>query len=60
MKIGIIGSGQVGQILAKAFYAEGHTVTLGTRNISKEEVVKFKEANPGYRDRNFCRNCKSW
>jgi predicted dinucleotide-binding enzyme len=47
MKIGIIGSGIVGQVLAKAFYSEGHTVQLGTRNTTKEEVLKFKEANPG-------------
>jgi predicted dinucleotide-binding enzyme len=46
MKIGIIGSGIVGQVLAKAFISEGHQVKLGTRNIAKEEVVKFKEANP--------------
>jgi predicted dinucleotide-binding enzyme len=41
MKIGIIGSGIVGQVLAKAFTSEGHDVTLGTRNISKPEVIKF-------------------
>ena len=45
MKIGVIGSGIVGQVLAKAFNSEGHRVQLGTRNTSKEEVVKFKEAN---------------
>lgn len=41
MKIGIIGSGQVGQVLAKAFKAEGHAVVLGSRSTSKPEVVKF-------------------
>lgn len=41
MKTGIIGSGQVGQVLAKAFKSEGHDVTLGTRDISKADVVKF-------------------
>jgi predicted dinucleotide-binding enzyme len=46
MKTGIVGSGVVGQILAKAFASEGHQVKLGTRNTAKEEVVKFKEANP--------------
>jgi len=46
MKVGIIGSGIVGQVLAKAFHSEGHEVTLGTRNIVKEEVVKFKNENP--------------
>ena len=46
MKVGIIGSGIVGQVLAKAFTSEGHSVKLGTRDITKEEVIKFKEANP--------------
>lgn len=45
MKIGIIGSGVVGQVLAKAFANEGHRVTLGTRNIAKEELVKFSKEN---------------
>ena len=43
MKIGIIGSGQVGQVLAKAFKSEGHEVTLGTRNSGKPETAKFNE-----------------
>ncbi len=47
MKIGIIGSGNVGQVLSKAFKSEGHEVMLGTRNITKEEVVSFKNKNPG-------------
>jgi predicted dinucleotide-binding enzyme len=47
MKIGIIGSAAVGQVLAKAFESEGHDVMLGTRNTSKEEVVKFKNENEG-------------
>jgi 8-hydroxy-5-deazaflavin:NADPH oxidoreductase len=45
MKIGIIGSGQVGQVLASAFLKEGHPVMLGTRDITKEEVVKWKTEN---------------
>ena len=36
MKVGIIGSGVVGQTLAKAFKSEGYEVMLGTRNTSKE------------------------
>jgi predicted dinucleotide-binding enzyme len=43
MKIGIIGSGTVGQVLAKAFTAEGYSVILGTRNTSKEDVLKFNK-----------------
>jgi len=46
MKIGIIGSGIVGRVLASAFIAEGHQVVLGTRNIHKEEVSKWKKENP--------------
>jgi predicted dinucleotide-binding enzyme len=46
MKIGIIGSGIVGQVLGKAFITEGHAVMLGTRNTAKEEVVNWKQANP--------------
>ena len=45
MKIGIIGSGIVGRVLASGFLNEGHSVMLGTRNISKEEVVKWKKEN---------------
>ena len=42
MKIGIIGSGIVGRVLATAFISEGEEVMLGTRNISKEEVDDIK------------------
>jgi 8-hydroxy-5-deazaflavin:NADPH oxidoreductase len=46
MKIGIIGSGIVGRVLGSAFLKEGHSVTLGTRNTSKPEVIKWKTENP--------------
>jgi len=46
MRIGIIGSGDVGQTLGTAFLTEGHEVMLGTRNPGKEEVKKWKQANP--------------
>jgi predicted dinucleotide-binding enzyme len=46
MKIGIIGSGIVGRVLGNAFLSEGHDVMLGTRNTSKDEVVKWKKENP--------------
>ena len=45
MKVGIIGSGIVGRVLATGFLKEGHQVMLGTRNIGKEEVVKWKNEN---------------
>ena len=41
MKVGIIGSGDVGQTLANAFKSEGYEVMLGTRNPSKKDVVDF-------------------
>lgn len=44
MQVGIIGSGIVGQVLAKAFHAEGHNVVLGTRDTSKADVVDFHTA----------------
>ena len=47
MKIGVLGSGIVGRVLASAFLKEGHSVMLGTRNISKEEVTKWQTENSG-------------
>lgn len=46
MKVGILGSGPVGQALGHAFSAEGHQVTVGTRNVSKPELLKWQKANP--------------
>lgn len=43
MKIGILGSGDVGNALAKGFRAEGHDVLVGTRT-PRESYVSFKEA----------------
>jgi hypothetical protein len=45
MKIGIIGSGDVGRTLGSAFLKEGHQVMLGTRDITKEAVLKWKSDN---------------
>ena len=53
MKIGIIGSGIVGRVLGKAFLTEGNEVMLGTRNTSKDEVVKWKKDNPKGQTGNF-------
>ncbi len=47
MKVGIIGSGIVGRVLATAFLNEGHNVMLGTRNTSKDEIIKWKDSNAG-------------
>ena len=53
MKIGIIGSGIVGRVLASAFLKENNEVMLGTRNVEKEEVVKQKNENPAGQPGNF-------
>ena len=53
MKIGIIGSGIVGQTLARAFQQEGYTVQLGSRNPDKEELIRFKKENPGIKTGTF-------
>ena len=44
MNIGIIGSGAVGQQLAKDLIAHGHHVTIGTRDASK--LAEFSVQNP--------------
>jgi 8-hydroxy-5-deazaflavin:NADPH oxidoreductase len=47
MKVGIIGSGDVGRVLGTGFLTEGHQVMIGTRDIKKEAVVKWLAENPG-------------
>jgi 8-hydroxy-5-deazaflavin:NADPH oxidoreductase len=47
LKIGVLGSGDVGRVLASAFLKEGHPVMLGTRDPSKDQVVKWKKENEG-------------
>jgi hypothetical protein len=46
MKIGVIGSGIVGQTLGAGFLKHGHEVMLGTRDPQKPEVRKWAQANP--------------
>lgn len=41
MKIGIIGSGDVGRRLADGLLDLGHQVKVGTRDTSKKEVVAW-------------------
>ncbi|MEP6711936.1 MAG: NAD(P)-binding domain-containing protein [Ferruginibacter sp.] len=53
MKIGIIGSGIVGQVLGSAFLKEGYEVMLGSRNPQKEEVTKWKNKNSAGLSGNF-------
>ncbi len=45
MKIGIIGSGTVGQQLASDLVKQGHDVTVGTRDTAK--LAEFAGQNPG-------------
>jgi 8-hydroxy-5-deazaflavin:NADPH oxidoreductase len=35
MNISILGTGSVGQALAKKLYSLGHTITIGTRDVQK-------------------------
>jgi predicted dinucleotide-binding enzyme len=53
MKTGIIGSGEVARVLGSAFLKEGHQVLLGTRDPSKEAVVKWKSENAGAQTGSF-------
>lgn len=53
MKTGILGSGIVGRVLGSAFIAEGNEVMLGTRNVKKDEVVKWLTENPGAKAGSF-------
>lgn len=58
MKAGIIGSGQVGQVLAKAFLDEGYVVMLGKRNVAKPELEKFKAENAAIAIGNFAQTAQ--
>jgi predicted dinucleotide-binding enzyme len=44
MKIGVIGSGSVGQVLASGFLKHGHDVMIGTRDPAK--LAPWANANP--------------
>jgi 8-hydroxy-5-deazaflavin:NADPH oxidoreductase len=53
MKIGILGSGDVGRVLGTAFNAEGNEVMLGTRDVQKGAVVQWLSKNQGARAGSF-------
>ncbi len=42
MKVGVLGSGDVGRVLATAFLASGHEVKLGTRHPDQSKVAEWK------------------
>ena len=44
-KVGILGTGMVGQVLASGFLKHGHQVTIATRNPDK--VADWLDKNPG-------------
>lgn len=44
MKVGVLGSGNVGQTLASGFLAHGHEVMVGTR--SPEKLEEWQRKNP--------------
>jgi predicted dinucleotide-binding enzyme len=43
MKIGILGSGEVGRTLAKAFKQEGHDVVIATREPNSENAKQLEQ-----------------
>jgi len=58
MKIGILGSGTVGQTLASGFLKHGHQVMLGTRDPQKPDVQKWSKENPGGQAGTFAETAK--
>jgi len=46
MKVGVLGSAIVGETLGKAFLSEGNEVMIGTRDTSKESLIKWQKVNP--------------
>ncbi|MGI0130007.1 MAG: NADPH-dependent F420 reductase [Thermoplasmata archaeon] len=47
MRVGILGSGPVGQALGAGFAAHGHEVRIGSKDPLKPELVAWKKATPG-------------
>lgn len=46
MKIGVLGSGEVGRVLAAGFLKHGHEAMLGTRDPKKKEIQDWVRATP--------------
>jgi predicted dinucleotide-binding enzyme len=51
MKVGILGSGDVGKVLAAGFLKHGHEVVMGVR--TSEKVAEWGQKNPGCRIGSF-------
>jgi predicted dinucleotide-binding enzyme len=47
MKVGVLGSGVVGQTLAAGFLKYGHQVVMGTRDPEAKDVASWAAKNPG-------------
>jgi 8-hydroxy-5-deazaflavin:NADPH oxidoreductase len=47
MRVGVLGSGPVGQALGRGFAAHGHSVKLGSRTPGKPELAKWKDSTKG-------------
>ncbi|MBV9176432.1 MAG: NAD(P)-binding domain-containing protein [Nitrososphaeraceae archaeon] len=47
MKIGVLGSGEVGRRLGDGFIELGHLVKIGTRDPKKGEVVQWVSSHGG-------------
>jgi len=58
MKVGILGSASVGKALGKGFLNEGHEVMIGTRDVSKEDLVKWQNENPSAKLGSFADTAK--
>src|SRR5436309_999438 len=56
MKIGVIGSGDVGTTLASGFLKHGHDVVIGTREPAK--LADWAKKNPRGRAANFADTAK--
>ena len=46
MKVGVLGSGIVGRVLAAGFLKHGHQAMLGTRDPNKPDVKQWLRENP--------------
>lgn len=47
MKVGVLGSGTVGQTLAAGFLKDGHQVVVGTRDPGAEDLRSFRAKTSG-------------
>jgi hypothetical protein len=48
MRVGILGSGEVGQRLGDGFMQLGHSVKIGTRDPKKEEILEWIGSHGGH------------